>query len=151
VGHEHLVEGFNLRLDGIHAAVVAAKWPHLDTWNATRRQVASTYDAAFADVSAVETPHVAPGIVPAWRNYPILVDDRDRVRAALHRANVDATVLYGPPVHLQTVYAHLGLGEGSFPVAEAIFERLLCLPVHPGMDEETARYVVDVVVDAVQA
>lgn len=151
VGHEHLAEGFNLRLDGIHAAVVAAKWPHLDAWNATRARIAAIYDAAFADVAGIETPQVRPGVVPAWRNYPILLDDRDAVRAALHRANVDAAVLYGPPVHLQAVYRHLGLGRGAFPVAERTFERLLCLPVHPGMDEETATYVVDAVAAAVRA
>ena len=38
-------------------------------------------------------------------------------------------------MHLQPVYAHLGIGPGSFPVAEAQADRLLCLPIYPGMTE----------------
>jgi dTDP-4-amino-4,6-dideoxygalactose transaminase len=135
-GQSHLAEGFNLKLDGIQAAIVHAKFRHLDSWGALRRAVAARYDERLADVPGLERPHVPPGVVPAWRNYTVLVDGREGLRAHLRERGITTGALYTPPVHLQPVYAHLGLGEGAFPVAESQADRLLCLPIYPGMTEE---------------
>ena len=67
--------------------------------------------------------------------YVVRVPDRDRVRARLRERGIATAVLYTPPVHLQSVYRGLGLGPGSFPVAEALARDLLCLPMHPGLSE----------------
>jgi dTDP-4-amino-4,6-dideoxygalactose transaminase len=75
--------------------------------------------------------------VSAWRNYTILVDRRDALRAHLRARGITSSVLYAPPVHLQPVYAGMGLGgSGTHPVAEAQAPRLLCLPIYPGMTDE---------------
>ncbi len=135
-GQSHLAEGFNLKLDGIQAAIVHAKFRHLDTWGALRRAVAARYDERLADVPGLERPHVPPGVVPAWRNYTVLVAHREALRAHLRERGITTGALYTPPVHLQPVYAHLGLGAGAFPVAESQADRLLCLPIYPGMTED---------------
>jgi dTDP-4-amino-4,6-dideoxygalactose transaminase len=141
---EHLAEGYNLKMDGIGAAVVLAKFRHLDAWGAMRREVAARYDALLADLP-LERPTALPGTVPAWRNYTIQVDGRDALRGHLRERGITASVLYAPPVHLQPVYAHLGLGPGSFPVAESQAERILALPIYPGMaDEQVERVATEV-------
>lgn len=140
--HAHVAEGWNLRLDGIEAAVVAAKFRHVDRWRELRRAVADRYDAHLAGVPGIETPKIPDPIQSAWRNYTILVDDRDRLRAHLHARHITAGTLYAPPVHLQPVYAHRGLGPGAYPVAEAQGERLLCLPIYPGMEPDQVDRVV---------
>ena len=63
------------------------------------------------------------------------VPGRDRVRAALRERGIATAVLYTPPIHLQSVYRGLGLGAGSFPVAEALARDLLCLPMHAGLSD----------------
>ncbi|MGH2615646.1 MAG: DegT/DnrJ/EryC1/StrS family aminotransferase, partial [Thermomicrobiales bacterium] len=83
----------------------------------------------------VELPEVPPGMTHAWRNYVVRVSDRDRVRAQLRERGIATGVLYPPPIYLQSVYRGLGLGPGSFPVAEALAQDLLCLPMHPGLSE----------------
>lgn len=143
--HAHLVEGYNLRLDGIEAAVVAAKLRHVDRWRELRQAVADRYDARFASAAGIETPHIPPGVRSAWRNYTVLVEDRDGLRTHLHAHGITAGTLYAPPVHLQPVYAYRGLGAGSFPVAEAQGERLLCLPIYPGLEPAQVDRIADTV------
>lgn len=142
-GQVHVAEGYNLKIDGLNAAVVHAKFRRLDAWGALRRAVADRYDAGLAGVPGLERPARPPGTVSAWRNYTVLVDRRDALRAHLRARGITSSVLYAPPVHLQPVYAHLGLGPGAFPVAEAQAPRLLCLPIYPGMRADQVDRVVD--------
>lgn len=135
-GQVHLAEGFNLKLDGIQAAIVHAKFRHVDAWGALRCAVAQRYDERLADVPGLERPTVPAGLVSAWRNYTVLVDHREALRAHLRERGITTGALYTPPVHLQPVYAHLGLGAGTFPVAESHADRLLCLPIYPGMSDD---------------
>lgn len=136
-GQVHVAEGYNLKIDGLNAAVVHAKFRQLDTWGALRGAVADRYDAALADVPGLERPGRLDGTVSAWRNYTILIDGRDALRAHLRARAITSSVLYAPPVHLQPVYADLRLGgPGTFPVAEAQAPRILCLPIYPGMTDE---------------
>jgi dTDP-4-amino-4,6-dideoxygalactose transaminase len=140
-GQVHVAEGYNLKLDGIQAAVVHAKFQRLDAWRALRTAVAERYDALLADVPGFTTPRRTPGDERAWRNYTVLSEDRDGLRAHLDSASIATGTLYAPPVHLQPVYAHLGMGRGSLPVAERLGDRLLNLPIFPGMRDDQVERV----------
>lgn len=144
-GQMHHAEGYNLKIDGLNAAVVHAKFRRLDAWGAWRRAVADRYDAGLAHVPSLVRPPRPAGATSAWRNYAIQVDRRDALREHLRERAITSAVLYAPPVHLQPVYAHQGLGPGSFPVAEALAGRILCLPIYPGMrDDQVDRVVAEV-------
>lgn len=142
-GFEHLVEGYNLKLDSVQAAVIAAKLARLDDWRDRRQTVADRYSERLAALPEVKPPYVPGYTRHAWRNYVVTVRERDRVRARLQDRGVTTAVLYIPPVHLQPVYRHLGLGPGLFPNAEAVSQRLLCLPMHPGLTQLEVDQVVD--------
>jgi dTDP-4-amino-4,6-dideoxygalactose transaminase len=135
-GFAHLVEGYNLRLNPIEAAVIGAKLTRADDWAVRRQAIADRYADLLADRPEITLPRVPSDVRHAWRNYVARVPDRDRVRARLRERGISTGILYTPPVHLQPVYRHLGLGPGSFPVAETLARDLLCLPMHPGLNDE---------------
>ncbi|MDR7417732.1 MAG: DegT/DnrJ/EryC1/StrS family aminotransferase [Armatimonadota bacterium] len=145
---EHLVEGYNLRLDSLQAAIVRVKLPHLRAWQVERQALADRYAAHFAG-TPVRAPIVRPGCTHAWRNYMVRVSDRDRVREVLLGRGIGVNTLYAPPVHLQPVYSSLGLGPGSFPVAERVAGELLGLPLYPGLTPDAVDEVAAAVLDAV--
>jgi dTDP-4-amino-4,6-dideoxygalactose transaminase len=134
-GLDHLAEGFNLQLNPMEAAVISAKLARADEWAARRQAVADRYAERLSGVPGIELPAVPPGVVHAWRNFVVRVPDRDRVRARLRERDIATAVLYTPPIHRQSVYRGLSLGPGSFPVAEALAQVLLCLPMHPGLSD----------------
>jgi dTDP-4-amino-4,6-dideoxygalactose transaminase len=147
---EHLVEGYNLRLESLEAAILRVKLRKLPEWQAERQSLAARYARRFAG-TPVRAPSVSPGSTHAWRNYVALVPGRDDVRAFLRGRGIATNALYIPPVHLQPVYAHLRLGVGSFPVAERLADQLLGLPLYPGLAPELVDEVADTVLEAVAA
>jgi dTDP-4-amino-4,6-dideoxygalactose transaminase len=147
---EHLVEGYNLRLDSLQAAIIRVKLRRHKEWQTERQALAARYARHF-DGSAVRAPAVRPGCTHAWRNYVVLLPERDRVRELLRNREIATNALYIPPVHLQPVYAHLGLGRGSFPVAERLADQLLGLPLYPGLPPEHVDEVAAAVLEAVRS
>src|SRR6185437_11738712 len=50
---EHIMEGINSRMDGLQAAILNAKLPHLMGWTEARRGVAARYDELLNRVDDV--------------------------------------------------------------------------------------------------
>ncbi len=144
----HLIEGHCHRLDNLQAAVLNVKLPHLDAWNAQRREHARLYDELLADVPEVVTPYVLPGVEHVYHLYVIQVPHRDEVQAALRAAGVETGVHYPLPLHMQPAYARLGHKPEDFPVSAAMAPRLLSLPMYPELRDEQIRYVVATLKDA---
>jgi dTDP-4-amino-4,6-dideoxygalactose transaminase len=122
--YEHIVKGDNCRLDALQAAVLDAKLPYLDGWNDARRRHADAYDAKLSEI----------GITPP---------KRDRVQAILGERGIATAVHYPIPIHLQTAYADLGLGRGSFERTERSANRVLSLPMFAELSDEQIDLVVD--------
>jgi dTDP-4-amino-4,6-dideoxygalactose transaminase len=130
---EHVAEGYNLSLDGVQAAVLRVKIRYQKEWAALRQAVADRYSAHFLG-TRVLPPKVRSNCVHAWRNYVVRVPQRQRIRAGLWNQGIATSTLYAPSVHLQPLYRHLGLGLGSFPVAERVSQEIVSLPMYPGLD-----------------
>jgi dTDP-4-amino-4,6-dideoxygalactose transaminase len=140
--HDHL--GTNSRLQAIQAAVLRAKLPHLAGWNERRRAIAARYDEAFADSPEVRPLATAPGALHARHQYTVRIRggrSRDEVRDRLAARGIHAAVHYPLPVHLQRAAEPWGYGPGDFPAAEALAAEILCLPVHPFLEDAEASRV----------
>lgn len=144
----HDLIGVNSRLDTIQAVVLLAKLKRLARWNDLRREAAARYTELLADVPGVRVPSVAPGNVDVWHLYVIRVEERDRVLDELHAAGIGAGIHYPYSVHLTKAYAELGLGPGSFPVAEAAADRILSLPLYPHITADQQARVVSALASA---
>jgi dTDP-4-amino-4,6-dideoxygalactose transaminase len=81
-----------------------------------------------------------------WHLYVVRVRDRDRVLARLHDAGVHAGIHYPLPIHALPAFRWLGLGPGSFPVAERLSQEILSLPIYPGITTAQQERVVEVLV-----
>jgi dTDP-4-amino-4,6-dideoxygalactose transaminase len=131
--HHHVEIGYNTRMEGIQAAVLDAKLPHLQAWNAARARHARRYQELLADVRGLTLPRAVCPEGHVWHLFVVLVHgrDRDRLRQELADRGVATGVHYPTPVPFQPAYAHLGYRRGDFPVAEMLMERCLSLPMYP--------------------
>lgn len=129
------VQGYNSRLDPLQAAILSVKLPYLDEWNQRRAVVAARYSEALVDTGLVQ-PVVPTWADPAWHLYVVQSEDRDALQKTLGEAGVGTLIHYPIPPHRQAAYAGLGLGEGAFPVSEAIHRRVLSLPMSPHMSAD---------------
>jgi dTDP-4-amino-4,6-dideoxygalactose transaminase len=139
--YHHAMVGWNGRMDGIQAAVLRVKLPHLARATELRRQHAAQYHRELAGVPGIICPGEAPGRSHVYHVYAARVANRDEFIAALTDAGVGTGIHYPVPVHLQECYASLGYQPGSFPVAEQCAREFVSLPMFPELTPEQVSYV----------
>ncbi|HKV60699.1 MAG TPA: DegT/DnrJ/EryC1/StrS family aminotransferase [Candidatus Acidoferrum sp.] len=133
--YQHLLRGYNRRLDTLQAAVLRIKLKYLEKWNAARRWNATLY-RKFLEGSGVVIPAESAGVESVWHLYVVRTPQRDLLREHLLRHGVAVGIHYPIPIHLQPAYQDLGYKRGDFPVAEAFAQEVLSLPMYPELTTE---------------
>jgi len=146
----HAVVGWNGRMDGIQGAILSVKLRHLDEGNAARRQNAALYHSLLREVEGVTVPAEAEHCKHIYHVYAVRTARRDALREELTGKGIGCGMHYPVPVHLQAAYADLGLGAGSYPVAERCASEYLSLPMFPELSEEQIRYTAQAVADSLR-
>jgi dTDP-4-amino-4,6-dideoxygalactose transaminase len=149
--YHHERVGGNFRMDAVQAAVLSAKLPRLDGWNARRRAIAARYAASFAGAARdgrIALPLEAAGREHVWHQYVIRVRDRDAVRKHLSGLGIATSVFYPVPLHLQECFAPLGGREGDFPQAERAAQEVLALPMFAELTDGEVERVAAAVIAA---
>ena len=140
--YEHEREGWTGRLDTIQAIVLLAKLPRLDGWNDERRAIATHLLERLDGLGDLELPPVAADSSPVWHLFVVRTADPSALGDFLRSHGIATGRHYPDPVHLTEAYRWLGYERGSFPLAERHAERVLSLPIFPGMTSDDAEAVV---------
>jgi dTDP-4-amino-4,6-dideoxygalactose transaminase len=140
---EHLMEGICSRMDGLQAAILNVKLPHLPAWIEARRRVAVRYDELLREVGDVVTPKVAPDRDHVYHLYVIRTGKRDAFKKHLTDNGIATVLNYPKALPFYPAYAYLGHAPEDFPVAYANQSRILSLPIYPEMSDDTIAYVVE--------
>jgi UDP-4-amino-4,6-dideoxy-N-acetyl-beta-L-altrosamine transaminase len=146
--------GYNYRLSDLQCALGLAQLQKLPRMLARRQEIARQYEQALADLPELERPTVRKDRESAWHLYVIKLNlerlrvSREQVFRAMRAENIGVNVHY-IPVPWHSYYQKLGYRRGRWPVAEAAYERLVSLPIWPGMSDadvmDTVRAVQKVV------
>jgi perosamine synthetase len=130
--------GFNYRLSDLQCALGTSQLSKLEPLLKRRAAIAERYAGALGAMDLVTVPAVLPDCRHAWHIFPVLLEidrlsaPRDTVLAALRAEGIGAAVHY-VPTYRHPYYERLGYGRGLCPRAEAAYERLVSLPLFPGM------------------
>jgi dTDP-4-amino-4,6-dideoxygalactose transaminase len=138
---DHLMEGINSRMDGLQAAILNAKLPHLPAWTAARRRVATCYNELLEEVGDVIPPSVRPDREHVYHLYVIRTENRDALREHLNHAEISTVLNYPKALPFYPAYAYLGHSPKDFPAAYFNQARILSLPIYPEMPEEAVTHV----------
>jgi dTDP-4-amino-4,6-dideoxygalactose transaminase len=139
--YNHVVHGYNYRMDGIQGAVLKVKMNYIEAWTEARRAAASHYDRLLAG-KRYGKPAPPSHCRHVYHVYAVQVADREMVQKALQAAGVATGIHYPIPVHLQKAYSNLGCGPGDLPVTEALASRFLSLPMYPELRQDQIAEVV---------
>lgn len=147
--YDNVRVGMNSRLDAIQAAVLLPKLKALGDYEIdARQQVARRYSDAFA--GRFVTPFVAEGSVSAWAQYALLAKDtaqRDKIVAHLNEAGIPNMIYYPKPQHALPVFRNEPFYGETFQNADDYCARTFSLPMHPYLEEEEQRKVIDAVLE----
>lgn len=139
--YEVLRIGMNGRLDTLQAAVLLAKLTVFEAELAARERIARAYDSCLAHHVAI--PARVPASSSAWAIYAILLPDggvRARVLAGLREAGIPTAIYYPKPLHLQPAWSPHHDGA-PLPNAEDVAGRILALPIHADLTEQTVERI----------
>ncbi|QEE25647.1 DegT/DnrJ/EryC1/StrS family aminotransferase [Rhodanobacter glycinis] len=138
------VQGYNSRLDPIHAAVLRVKLKYLDEWNARRAALAVQYLQGLTGAGLV-LPQVPAWADPAWHLFVVRNPQRDALQKHLTDAGVGSLIHYPIPPHKQQAYSERCWPTISFPIASRIADQILSLPMGPHLTEVQLRSVIEAV------
>lgn len=144
VKYVHESQGVNSRLDELQAAVLRAKLPHLEAWNAARRGVARRYRDALADAD-LRLPVEREECESAWHLFVVQTPSRDALRASLAARGIECHVHYPIPTHRQGAYRETSPARQVLPITEAAHASVLSLPLSPTMTSADVDRVIDAV------
>ena len=139
--YEHVFPGLNMRMEGIQGGILSVKLKYLDRWNDQRRLAAAQYDTALRGTE-VEVPIEMPYNRHVYHLYVIQSNKRDLLREQLSEAGIESGLHYPTPLHLQEAYRFLSYKAGDFPVTERVKDRILSLPMYPGLHSEAIGRVI---------
>jgi dTDP-4-amino-4,6-dideoxygalactose transaminase len=143
--HQHHIEGINSRLDGMQAAILSAKLPHLPDWTKARQDAAKAYDAGLNQIEDVIVPAVATERSHVYHLYTIQHPRRDALAAHLNAKGVQTAVNYPTALPFLAAYSRLKHLPEQFPNAFGQQSRILSLPIFAGITAEQQNEVIDLV------
>jgi len=132
--YQHVLPGYNYRMDGIQGAILNVKMNYIETWTEARRALAALYDGLLVD--RYDRPAPCADGRHVFHVYAVAVDRRDAVQSTLQAAGINTGIHYPVPVHRQKAYAELTSSPSPLPVTEALAKRLLSLPIYAELQRD---------------
>lgn len=144
--YHHSRKGFNSRLDELQAAILRVKLNYLDSWNERRREIASRYNEAFANVGFT-VPVEREDCYPIYHLYVIRVGRRTEFQQLMGEKGVQTLIHYPIPVHLQESYSECREQSKFLAVTEKLADEIVSLPVYPELSDEEVDYIIKAVLE----
>ncbi len=145
--YNHLVLGYNSRLDTVQAAILRLKLQKLDKWNNMRRQNAKIYNKYLKDCPGLVIPKEEEHLRHVYHIYAIRIKNRDKIHDYLRQKGIGVLMHYPIPLHLQPAYRNLGYRKGDFPISEKIANEVISLPMFPHLKIKDIAYISNVLKD----
>jgi dTDP-4-amino-4,6-dideoxygalactose transaminase len=139
--YEHLLEGFNYRIDTLQAAILRVKLAHLEEGNEARRRYVATYRELLNNLDLV-LPYEPEHVRAVYHLFVVRLQERNALREHLRERGISTGIHYPIPLHLQPAYRHLGHKEGDFPITEECARQVLSLPMYPELTQTQIEEVV---------
>ncbi|MCM8783418.1 MAG: DegT/DnrJ/EryC1/StrS family aminotransferase [Candidatus Omnitrophica bacterium] len=141
--YEHIIKGYNSRLDTLQAVILSAKLKRLDKWNEMRRKNAKIYIKYLEERKNIILPIEEPYAEHVYHIFAVRVKNRNKVVEKLREKGISVLIHYPIPLHLQVAYKELGYKKGDFPVAEKVADEILSLPMSPHLTKKEIEYICD--------
>ena len=134
----HTRLGVGGRMDTLQCAIVLAKLERFEWELAERAKVATLYDTLLS--GRVRLVARGPERTSAYAQYTVVIEERERLQAALHAAQIPTAVHYPVPIHMQPAYRHL-CQNADCPIALEMAGCVISLPMGPFLSPDCVRQV----------
>lgn len=142
IKYQHDVLGYNYRMTNIHAAIGIAQLGKLDEFNKKRQQNALRYSTEITNPAVIK-PICLPGFEHVYHQYTVQVNDRNRFMEFLKNKGIACGIHYPKTIPDQPLYQQQHKILGNFPNARIAADKVVSIPVYPGLRKEEVDYIVE--------
>ena len=139
---DHSEVGYNMRMEGIQAAILDYKLKRLSSSNEKRKQIAEKYTSLITNKKIVKQVHDEKAD-SVFHLYVVTVENRNDFIEYMKENQIECGVHYRMPCHLMSVFSDLGYQKGSLPNTEYLFEHCVSIPIYPELTEEETDRIID--------
>ena len=143
IKHQHDIEGINSRLDGMQAAILSAKLPHILDWSNKRLNVALMYNELLSECEGIKIPKIHQDAKHVFHLYVIRVNDREKLKHKLNENGISSGIHYPTPLPFLKAYSYFGFKPNDFPVSYTYKDKILSIPIYPELNEKQIQYIVN--------
>lgn len=142
-GYDMQSLGRNYRMTDIQAILGVSQLKKIDLFIKRRNELAALYASALSDLEWLDLPKVQGQVIHGWHLYTVLIRgvERNVLYSYLKERGIGANVHYIPTYKFSYYRKHYPQVVGAFPNTEDVFNRILTLPLYPGMSDEDVRYI----------
>lgn len=132
--HNHVIEGRNSRMDGIHAAILSVKLKYLSVGN-LKRQVNADYYKKQITNPLISLPVVNKDASHVYHLFVISCSNRDALKKHLENHNIETAIHYPTALPFLEAYKKFNYTSTDFPIAFSETKRILSIPMFPELTE----------------
>jgi dTDP-4-amino-4,6-dideoxygalactose transaminase len=138
--HDHIMEGMNVRMDTLQAAVLSVKLKFIETWNQKRLANATTYFKLLAGIPQIVLPSIRANTTHTFHLFVIRTKLRDELKSFLEQQGIQTSIHYPASLPNMEMYRQESI-RNRFPVSSEIQNEVLSLPVYPELTGEQIQFV----------
>lgn len=147
--------GMNSRLDTLQAAILMPKFQAFQEYELENvNKAARMYTALLRDIDGLILPTVDEASYSSWAQYTLQLPegtDRSAVQDYMKSAGIPTMVYYIKPMHEQGAFTGTLSAAADCPVTEELCGRVLCLPMHPYLEENEIKYAAEKLKEAISS
>ncbi|GLI52418.1 DegT/DnrJ/EryC1/StrS family aminotransferase [Thermodesulfovibrio yellowstonii] len=153
--YDVLDNGYKYNMTDINAALGLAQLKKLQWMWEKRIKIANTYNQTFKNYEELILYKVKDNRITSWHLYPLKLNlkvlriDRNRFVEELKARGIGTSVHF-IPLYRFSYYRNQGFTPGAYPNSEWVFQRVVSLPIFPGMKKEEIDYIIENIVDLVK-
>lgn len=135
-------QGYNSRLDELHASILLKKLNHIDDYIERRRYLAQRYNEFLAGSSLI-LPRESKNRKHAYYLYVVRHPRRDFIIEELKKREIFVNISYPWPIHTMKGFVDLGYKNGDLPVTEMLATEIFSLPMYPSLSDQAQEVVIN--------
>lgn len=139
--HQHQIEGINSRMDGIQAAILSAKIPHILHWTDKRIENANHYMNCLSNCKDIILPKIRPNSKHTFHLFVIRAKKRDELVNYLKENGIETAIHYPSPLPLLAAYSNRGFNANQFKVAAEYQHEILSLPMYAELNKMKIEFI----------
>ena len=146
-----MAAGINGKMSEFNAALGLLQLKHIDLALVRRREIDAMYRERLAGVNGLRCVENLNEKVANYAYFPIMVEpeypvNRDALYDELASHKIFARRYFYPLISDFPMYRGFPSAQrGNLPVASAVAERILCLPIYPNLRDDELEKIVDIV------